>query len=162
MSSKNSPTKKLTNEEKKDTHVATSTTGNPEYDQLKAKVKHSIEEKAKLESELERINQLIFDKETEYFGRSSGAMNQYGNIIYGFDGFSKTGASATASLSAGATLATLSGPGTRSSDGNTSVPGSAGSHGRIKNSDNTDLPDENRIFSLSNAVYQLDKQEYLE
>ncbi|KAL6950162.1 hypothetical protein ACO0QE_000838 [Hanseniaspora vineae] len=163
MSSKNSPGKKATNSEKKDTDASmTSGTGNIEYDQLKAKVKNSLEEKAKLEAKLEEINQLIFDKETEYFGRSSGAMNQYGNIIYGFDGFSKTGASSAASLNSAATLATLSGPGTRRSDGTTAVPASAGSHARVKNSDNTDLPDESRIFSLSNAVYKLDKQEYLE
>ncbi|CCD25282.1 Eaf6p NDAI_0E04650 [Naumovozyma dairenensis CBS 421] len=78
-----------------------------EYEDLKEKLKDSLLAKRNLEDEFDRIQQQIYDKETEYLAGSVGAptsnskgtpsssaaaaaSHSIGNIIKGFDGFSKS------------------------------------------------------------------------
>lgn len=70
-----------------------------EYESLKSELKKSLAAKNKLEDEFERLEQEIYEKETEYFGGNNGSnatgiasnKSSYGgNIIKGFDGFNKS------------------------------------------------------------------------
>lgn len=76
-----------------------------EYKKLKEQLKQELQKKRVLEDEFDKIQQEIYDKETEYFTSStymtssttttaSGAVSTKplqipGNIIKGFDGFTK-------------------------------------------------------------------------
>lgn len=76
-----------------------------EYKKLKEQLKQELQKKRTLEDEFDKIQQEIYDKETEYFTSStymtssttttaSGAVSTKplqipGNIIKGFDGFTK-------------------------------------------------------------------------
>ena len=64
-----------------------------EYEKLKRELKKNIEAKKELEEEFDRLQQEIYDKETEYLSGSNASQksNHVGNIIKGFDGFNKTG-----------------------------------------------------------------------
>ncbi|CAR29795.1 hypothetical protein ZYGR_0AD04790 [Zygosaccharomyces rouxii] len=70
-----------------------------EYEKLKAELKKSIATKNKLEDDFERLEQEIYDTETEYFsgnnttsntGIAGNRFSYGGNIIKGFDGFNKS------------------------------------------------------------------------
>ncbi|SCU97118.1 LAMI_0F08944g1_1 [Lachancea mirantina] len=58
-----------------------------EYNKLKLELKAAIEERKEQEKEWDRLQQEIFDKETEYLGGNSSSY--HGTIIKGFDGFGK-------------------------------------------------------------------------
>lgn len=67
------------------------------YEKLKEELKKSLQEQKELEDEFDRLQQEIYDKETEYFGgKSSGVSMGFGkpscagNIIKGFDAFNKS------------------------------------------------------------------------
>ncbi|QLL31548.1 hypothetical protein HG536_0B04120 [Torulaspora globosa] len=68
------------------------------YEKLKEDLKKSLQEQKDLEDEFDRLQQEIYDKETEYFGgKSSGSVSMGfgktscgGNIIRGFDAFNKS------------------------------------------------------------------------
>lgn len=70
-----------------------------EYEKLKTDLKKSLAEKNRLEDEFERLEEEIYEKETEYFAGNNltsntgiaGNKSSYGgNIIKGFDGFNKS------------------------------------------------------------------------
>lgn len=67
-----------------------------EYEQLKSQLKGALDERKQYEDELNKLRQEIYDKETEYFsnvtadGSPKGSSNLSGNIIKGFEGFSKS------------------------------------------------------------------------
>ncbi|KAH3900757.1 uncharacterized protein SCODWIG_02703 [Saccharomycodes ludwigii] len=117
----------ITNHDNLDTPVKKT---NKEYELLKNKIKSNLKEKQRLEIELEKLNQLIFDKETQYF-KPTSILNQYGNIIKGFDNFSKHHHS--------------SGSGVGSASSSNAANG---------NHNNNVIDDNDRIFSLSNGIYQ--------
>lgn len=67
------------------------------YEELKNGLKQSLQQQRELEDEFDRLQQEIYDKETEYLSNKShnvtvaGSRVSYGgNIIKGFDGFHKT------------------------------------------------------------------------
>lgn len=71
--------------------------GSKAYEELKSGLKQSLQQQRELEDEFDRLQQEIYDKETEYLSNKSssvtvaGSRNTYGgNIIKGFDGFYKT------------------------------------------------------------------------
>lgn len=55
-----------------------------EYEKLKKQLHQQIINKRNLDKELTQLEEDIFNKETQYFGNST-----YGNIIKGFDNFTK-------------------------------------------------------------------------
>ena len=69
-----------------------------EYKELRAHLEEALEEKRRLDHEYNALQQEIYDKETEYFApipvnTASGSVKYIrppGNIIKGFDGFSKS------------------------------------------------------------------------
>lgn len=67
------------------------------YEELKKGLKESLQQQRELEDEFDRLQQEIYDKETEYLSNKNnnvtvtGSRTTYGgNIIKGFDGFHKT------------------------------------------------------------------------
>lgn len=68
------------------------------YEKLKDELKQSLQEQRELEDEFDRLQQEIYDKETEYFGGKNtasismgfGKASCGGNIIKGFDAFNKS------------------------------------------------------------------------
>lgn len=70
-----------------------------EYEKLESELKISLQEKKQQEEEFDRIQQEIYDKETEYLSGNNSSSNiniggnkstYGGNIIKGFEGFIKT------------------------------------------------------------------------
>ncbi|VEU20248.1 DEKNAAC101135 [Brettanomyces naardenensis] len=62
-----------------------------EYDALKKKLKESIAKRNNLDDELTKIEENIFSKETQYLADGT----THGNIIKGFENFSKTNSSSS-------------------------------------------------------------------
>ncbi|QLG71489.1 hypothetical protein HG535_0B05310 [Zygotorulaspora mrakii] len=62
-----------------------------EYEKLKSELIKNIEAKKGLEEEFDRLQQDIYDNETEYLSGNQGTSknNNIGNIIKGFDSFNK-------------------------------------------------------------------------
>lgn len=58
-----------------------------EYKKLKEQLKQALQQRRQQEQEWDRLQQEIFDKETEYL--SGNSSSQLGNIVSGFDGFAK-------------------------------------------------------------------------
>lgn len=122
-------------------------TDTTEYEQLKETLKNALKERRQYQDEFNKLEQEIYDKETEYFsnvnpqtGHNSTVSLQtvQGNIIRGFDGFSKT-------------LHHHSGA-------NQSSHGNAGHNSKELSATeldplNTGLPNKDRIFSLSDIDF---------
>lgn len=109
------------------------------YSKLKDDLKKSLQEQRELEDEFDRLQQEIYDKETEYFaGKTTtnvamgfGKTSYGGNIIKGFDAFNKS------------------------------------HHGHGHDSNSNHFTNDDRLFSLSSAVFvkqlrQEDSQDHLE
>lgn len=60
-----------------------------QYEELKSELKKALNDKKKHEDEYDKLTQEIYDKETEYFSNINSNKHPHGNIIKGFDGFSK-------------------------------------------------------------------------
>ncbi|CCE61820.1 hypothetical protein TPHA_0B01470 [Tetrapisispora phaffii CBS 4417] len=72
-----------------------------EYEKLKQDLKKSLKKRNALEDEFDKLNQEIYEKETEYLSNSTTGVTSYqshgnqvkthywGNIVKGFEGFSK-------------------------------------------------------------------------
>lgn len=103
-----------------------------EYENLKNELKKSIAAKNKLEDSFEKLEQEIYEKETEYFsgnnttsntGIAGNRFSYGGNIIKGFDGFSKS------------------------------------HHSSGHDSHNRGFNNDDRIFSLSSAIFVKQQQQ---
>mgnify|MGYP003365318386 CR=1 FL=1 len=132
-------------------------TDSSEYEQLKEALKNALKKRKQYQDEFNKLEQEIYDKETEYFsnvnpqtGHNTAVSLQtvQGNIIKGFDGFSKT----------------LH----HHSSTNQSSHGNAGNNTRELSATeldplNTGLPNKDRIFSLSDIdfVKQLQQDDLL-
>ncbi|GCE96989.1 chromatin modification- protein eaf6 [Zygosaccharomyces mellis] len=106
------------------------------YEELKSELKRSLAAKGKLEDEFERLEQEIYEKETEYFSNNNTASNtgiagnrfSYGgNIIKGFDGFNKSH-----------------------------------HHSAGQDSHHRGFNDDDRIFSLSSAIFVKQQQQQMD
>lgn len=64
-----------------------------EYETLKKKLRESVTRRNQLEDEIAKKEEEIYSKETQYL--ADGTM--HGNIIKGFENFSKTGSSSSSS-----------------------------------------------------------------
>ncbi|CCF59137.1 hypothetical protein KAFR_0G01040 [Kazachstania africana CBS 2517] len=121
-----------------------------EYEGLREKLNKTLLQKKQLEDEFDALQQEIYDKETEYFSNrtiatASGALKHVstpGNIIKGFDGFTKSHSHHHHGGTASAASSSLN---LNSLNTNSDFP--------IENSD--------RIFSLSSATFikQLQQQQ---
>lgn len=65
-----------------------------QYQQLKQELKQLIDDRKKQEDQLDRLQQEIYDKETEYFDLGSANSKSYHNILRGFDGMARNSGSA--------------------------------------------------------------------
>lgn len=132
-------------------------TDSQEYEQLKQTLKDALKERKQYQEMFSKLEQEIYDKETEYFsninpqtGHNTAVSLQtvQGNIIKGFDGFSKTQHhhGSMNQSSHGAT-------GNNSKD----LPAT------VLDPLNTGLPNKDRIFSLSDIdfVNQLQQDDLL-
>lgn len=103
-----------------------------EYESLKEHLKQALAERKQLGDDLNRLQQQVYDKETEYFSQvtpegllvTGGPVSQ-GNVIRGFDGFSK------------------------SAHHQTAHPGVAQPDDPL----GTGLPNKDRVFSLSDMEF---------
>lgn len=59
-----------------------------QYEELKQKLKEALQERKIQEENWDKIQQEIFDKETEYWTDTQSS--KFGNIIKGFESFGKT------------------------------------------------------------------------
>lgn len=73
-----------------------------QYNTAKQQLKESLQERDKLQKQLDSIQQDIYDKETNYLANTddlgnttnnnnNSVNNYYGNIVKGFEHFSRTG-----------------------------------------------------------------------
>lgn len=119
-----------------------------EYEELKQTLKAALKERKQYQDDITSLEQQIYDKETEYFSNvspetghliSNSAHTIQGNIIKGFDGFSKTSHHQS---SHGGSSNTNNG---HSSSGNGATV--------VIDPLNTGLPNKDRIFSLSDSDF---------
>ncbi|SMN21318.1 similar to Saccharomyces cerevisiae YJR082C EAF6 Subunit of the NuA4 acetyltransferase complex that acetylates histone H4 and NuA3 acetyltransferase complex that acetylates histone H3 [Maudiozyma saulgeensis] len=122
-----------------------------EYEQLKQKLKSALKDRKQYQDDIVSLEQQIYDKETEYFSNvspetghqlSNSLLTTQGNIIKGFDGFSKTSHHQTSHSS---------------SSNINNIYNSSNSNGNgatvVVDPLNTGLPNKDRIFSLSDSEF---------